>query len=204
MQGAICMQSELGPVLEVKDLRKDFPIRRGLFKRTVEWIRAVDEICFSIHDGETLGLVGESGWGKTTTLRAIVRAVEPTAGKILFSAGGDGDFTDIMMLEKDALKNMGQQIRVIFQDPQSSLNPRFRVRDIIAEPIKAYHLANDRGELDGRVERIMESVRLDSIYLNRYPFMLSGGQQQRIGIGRALATEPRLLLADEPASRHRS
>ena len=194
------MQAEPSPVLEVKDLRKDFPIRRGVFKHTVEWIRAVDEISFSIHDGETLGLVGESGCGKTTTLRAIVRAVEPTAGQILFDASGDGDFTDITMLEKDALKNMRQQIRVIFQDPQSSLNPRFRVRDIIAEPIKAYHLANDRDELDGRVERIMESVRLDNIYLNRYPFMLSGGQQQRIGIGRALATDPKLLLADEPTS----
>ncbi len=194
------MQAEARPVLEVKGLRKDFPIRRGIFKRTVGWISAVDEISFSIHDGETLGLVGESGCGKTTTLRAIVRAVEPTAGQILFNADGDGDSTDIMMLEKDALKRLRQQIRVIFQDPQSSLNPRFRVRDIIAEPIKAYHLVDDRDELDERVERIMKSVRLDHVHLNRYPFMLSGGQQQRIGIGRALATDPKLLLADEPTS----
>ena len=194
------MQAEARRVLEVKDLRKEFPVRRGIFKRTVGQIRAVDGISFSIHDGETLGLVGESGCGKTTTLRTIVRAVEPTAGQILFSAEGAGDSTDITTLEKDALKNLRQQIRVIFQDPQSSLNPRFRVRDIIAEPIRAYHLANDREELDGRVERILKSVRLDNIYLHRYPFMLSGGQQQRIGIGRALATDPKLLLADEPTS----
>ena len=194
------MENESDSLLEVKDLEIRFPIRRGVFKRTVGWVRAVDGVSFSIRRGETLGLVGESGCGKTTTLRAIVRAVEPTGGDVRFMSQGNGRSDNITKLESGGLRDIRQQIRVIFQDPLSSLNPRFRVRDIIAEPLKAYHLLKGRSEIDAKIERIMESVRLDKTYLHRYPFAMSGGQMQRIGIGRALATDPQLLLADEPTS----
>lgn len=194
------MENESNSLLEVKDLEIRFPIRRGVFKRTVGWVRAVDGVSFSIRRGETLGLVGESGCGKTTTLRAIVRAIEPTGGDVRFTSQGNGSSSNITELESGGLRDIRQQIRVIFQDPLSSLNPRFRVRDIIAEPLKAYHLLKGRSEIDAKIERIMESVRLDKTYLHRYPFAMSGGQMQRIGIGRALATDPQLLLADEPTS----
>lgn len=185
-------------LLDVKGLKTYFPIKRGVFRRTVGWIRAVDGVSFAIRTGETLGLVGESGCGKSTILRSIVRAVEPADGQVLFH--GDGRQVDVTEIESDSLRTTRQQIRVIFQDPQSSLNPRFKVRDIIAEPLKAYGLARSREEVNAVVTTIMANVGLDRIYLNRYPFAMSGGQMQRVGIGRALATNPRLILADEPTS----
>ena len=194
------MKAENNQLLEVKDLRVQFPIRRGVFKRTVGWIKAVDGVSFSIRHGETLGLVGESGCGKTTPLRAIVRAVEPSSGEVVFKPPGNGEGTNIPELENEGLRSVRQQIRVIFQDPLSSLNPRFRVRDIIAEPLKAYRILKSKNEINTKLEKLMDNVRLDKIYLNRYPFAMSGGQMQRIGIGRALATDPVLLLADEPTS----
>ena len=187
-----------GALLELRRLRKYFPIQRGVLRRTVGWIRAVDDVDLEVRTGETVGLVGESGCGKTTALRTIVRAVEPTAGEIRFRT--DGGMQSITALDADALREVRQQIRVIFQDPQSSLNPRFKIRDVIAEPLKAYGVTASRGELDDIVVDTMERVGLDRAYVNHYPYSLSGGQRQRVGIARALTTSPRLILADEPTS----
>lgn len=192
------MNNDQQPLLELKKLRKYFPIRRGVFRKTVGWIRAVDDISLLIYKGETLGLVGESGCGKTTALRTIVRAIEPTAGEILFNS--DGEMANITELDSGALRTIRQRIRVIFQDPQSSLNPRFKIREVIAEPLKAYGLAKSGRETGEIVRSMMDSVGLDTGYVNHYPYTLSGGQLQRVGIARALTTRPQLILADEPTS----
>ena len=192
------MSGDGAALLELRRLRKHFPIQRGVLRRTVGWIRAVDDIDLEVRTGETVGLVGESGCGKTTALRTIVRAVEPTAGEILFRT--DGEMRSVTALAPEALREVRQQIRVIFQDPQSSLNPRFKIKDIIAEPLKAYRLTGSRSELHDLVADTMERVGLDRAYVNHYPYSLSGGQRQRVGIARALATRPRLILADEPTS----
>ena len=187
-----------GALLELRRLRKHFPIRRGVLRRTMGWIRAVDDVDLQVRVGETVGLVGESGCGKTTALRTIVRAVEPTGGEILFRT--ERGMQSITALERAALREVRQQIRVIFQDPQSSLNPRFKIGDVIAEPLKAYRMAASRSELDDLVADAMARVGLDRAYRDHYPYSLSGGQRQRVGIARALTTRPRLILADEPTS----
>ncbi len=186
------------PLLEVRNLRKLFPIRRGLLRRVTGQVRAVDGVDFHIDRGETLSLVGESGCGKTTTARCILRALKPTAGEALFRAA-DGQVVDIANLPKKALRPFRHQMQMIFQDPFSSLNPRMTVFDIIAEPLLASGLKN-REERRARVEALLHRVGLRNEFMGRYPHAFSGGQRQRIGIARALALAPSLIVADEPVS----
>jgi peptide/nickel transport system ATP-binding protein len=160
-------------------------------------VKAVDDVDFAISRGETLGLVGESGCGKTTVAKSILRAIEPTAGQILFY--DDGATVDIAGLEQTELKKVRRNIQMIFQDPYSSLNPRQRVRDIIGEPLYVNGVAKGK-ELEGRVSQLMASVGLRPEYMIRYPHAFSGGQRQRIGIARALALNPKLIICDEPVS----
>ena len=175
-----------------------FPVKRGFLRRTVGWVRAVDGVSFRLQQGETLGLVGESGCGKTTVLMSLVRVVDPTSGAIQYRANGDR--INVLQGDPQSLRRLRQQMRMVYQDPESSINPRFKIRDIVAEPLLAYGLVSSRDEAYTRVRELMARVGLDQIYLNRYPYALSGGQRQRIGIARALATNPQIILADEPTS----
>jgi peptide/nickel transport system ATP-binding protein len=187
-----------GPLLEVRELRKHFPIRRGLLRHVVGQVRAVDDVSFHIEKGETLSLVGESGCGKTTTARCILRALSPTAGQILFRLG-DGRVADVATLSKGQLRPIRRHMQMIFQDPFSSLNPRRTLLDIIGEPL----LVNRIGTRQERAERVAELLRLVGLrpeYMRRFPHAFSGGQRQRIGIARALALHPSLVVADEPVS----
>jgi len=186
------------PLLEVKDLRKYFPIRKGFLRKTVGHVRAVDDINFFINEGETLGLVGESGCGKTTTSRCILRAVHPTAGQILFRTGA-GNLVDVATLPDAELKPLRSEMQMIFQDPFSSLNPRMTLLDIVGEPLLVNGVA-DREERTERVAELLKVVGLRPEYMRRFPHAFSGGQRQRIGIARALALRPRLVVADEPVS----
>jgi peptide/nickel transport system ATP-binding protein len=186
------------PVLEVRGLRKLFPIRRGFLRRTVGYVRAVDGVGFSMGPGETLSLVGESGCGKTTTSRCILRALTPTAGEILFRTAA-GAVVDVAKLEKRALRPLRREMQMVFQDPFSSLNPRRTLLDIVAEPL----VASGVGSRQERIDRVAELLRLVGLrpeYMRRYPHAFSGGQRQRVGIARALALNPRLVVADEPVS----
>jgi peptide/nickel transport system ATP-binding protein len=179
-------------LLEVRDLRMHFPIKRG------ERIRAVDGVSFFVLPGETLGLVGESGCGKTTTGRCILRAYDPTAGEILYRRP-DGSVVDLARLERRQLRPFHREIRMIFQDPYSSLNPRMPVLDIVGEPLKVNRIATGRA-LEERVAQLLRQVGLRPEYMRRYPHAFSGGERQRIGIARALALDPRLVVADEAVS----
>ena len=184
-------------LLEVHNLKKHLPIQRGLFRRTVGHVRAVDGVDIHVKVGETLGLVGESGCGKTTTGRLILRAIEPTEGQILFRR--DEGMVDIATMSKPQLKTLRREMQIIFQDPFSSLNPRMSVFDIISEPL-IIHGENNADVLNKRVRDLLEMVGLKSQHMNRYPYAFSGGQRQRIGIARALALNPKLIVADEPVS----
>jgi peptide/nickel transport system ATP-binding protein len=184
-------------LLEVKNLRKYFPVRRGVFRRTVGWVKAVDDVSFFIKEGETLGLVGESGCGKTTCGRTILRLIEPTAGEALFYK--DNEAIPIFKLRGRQLKELRRQMQIIFQDPYSSLNPRMTIGDIIGEPLLVHKIAKGKA-LRERVAELLEAVGLNPQYMKRYPHEFSGGQRQRIGIARALALEPKLIVADEPVS----
>jgi peptide/nickel transport system ATP-binding protein len=182
------------PLLQVNDLKKHFPVRGGLFSGKSKWVRAVDGVSFEVERGETLSLVGESGCGKSTVGRAILRLFDITAGQVIL----DGQRIDD--LSPEGLRSMRRRVQVVFQDPFSSLNPRMRVRDILAEPIRNFGLAKSSAELNARVAALMDTVRLPRDALNRRPHEFSGGQRQRIGIARALAAEPELIVCDEAVS----
>jgi oligopeptide transport system ATP-binding protein len=180
-------------LLVVRDLQKYFPIKRGVFARTVGHVKAVDGISFAIAKGETLGLVGESGSGKTTVGRCILRLIEPTNGAVQFSG------TDVLGLDADGMREMRRHMQIVFQDPYGSLNPRMRVSSIVGEPL-AIHGMTSRGDRDAKVADLLKRVGLNPDYRTRYPHEFSGGQRQRIGIARALATNPKFLVLDEPVS----
>jgi oligopeptide transport system ATP-binding protein len=182
------------PLLQVKNLKKYFPIRGGLFSREVARVHAVDDVSFTIQKGETLGLVGESGCGKSTTGRCILRLIEPTAGEVIF------EDKDVTALDKRSLRHLRRDMQIIFQDPYASLNPRMTVGSIIGEALVIHKLAKTRKEREERVIHLLETVGLSSDHLRRYPHEFSGGQRQRIGIARALAVSPKLIVADEPVS----
>jgi peptide/nickel transport system ATP-binding protein len=184
-------------LLEVRNLKKYFPIQQGFFRRTVGHIKAVDGVNFFIREGETLGLVGESGCGKTTTGLVILRDSEPTEGEVLFNK--DGELVNLFQVPQREMKAFRREMQIIFQDPFSSLNPRMTVMDIVAEPLRIHGIA--RGDqLKAQVRELLEAVGLKAQHMNRYPYAFSGGQRQRIGIARALALRPRLIICDEPVS----
>ena len=184
------------PLLKIENLKMHFPIRKGFLRRQVGAVKAVDDVSFDIHPGETLGLVGESGCGKTTIGRCIVRAYQPTDGQILYENGGA---VDLAHLGETELKPYRQKIRMIFQDPYASLNPRMTVFDIVADPLRIHQLASG-SELEDRVVEILRQVGMRPEHMRRYPHAFSGGQRQRIGIARALALDPELVVADEAVS----
>jgi oligopeptide/dipeptide ABC transporter ATP-binding protein len=181
------------PLLSVRHLKKYFPIHRGVFGRVADYVKAVDDISFSINKGETFGLVGESGCGKTTAGRAVLRLLEPDAGEIRF------DGIDLLSLGKQDLRRKRRDMQIIFQDPFASLNPRMTIRTIVGEPFAIHRIAGG-SEREDRVADLLRTVGLDPTVMKRYPHEFSGGQRQRIGIARALALKPKLIVADEPVS----
>ena len=185
----------MASILEVEKLQKYYPIKRGILRKTVGYAKAVDGLSFTVERGETLGLVGESGCGKTTAGRCILRILEPTGGKVLFGEAK----TDLLRLSQNELKPYRTRMQMIFQDPHSSLNPRMTVGDIVGEPLKVNHLLQGN-ELQDRVTELIVSVGLKPQDGRRYPHAFSGGQRQRIGIARALSLRPELIVADEPVS----
>lgn len=180
-------------LLEVKNLKKYFPIKTGLFSKTVGYVKAVDDVTFKIRKGETLGLVGESGCGKTTVGRSILRLVEPTAGEVIFEG------KNITSMDPKELKKYRKEMQIIFQDPYSSLNPRITVGGMLTEILK-FHEISEGAAAEKKVEEILDRVGLRKIHARRYPHEFSGGQRQRIGIARALSVEPKFIVCDEPVS----
>ncbi len=181
------------PLLEVKHLKKHFPIKGGVFSKTIGYVYAVDDINFTLEKGETLGLVGESGCGKSTTGRTILRLIEPTDGMISFEG------QDITHLDKSAMRALRREMQIIFQDPYASLNPRMTVGSIIGEPLEIHKIAKG-SEKEERVASLLQKVGLRAEDMRKYPHEFSGGQRQRIGIARALALNPKLIVCDEPVS----
>lgn len=187
------VSAENNPLLEVHDLKTYFPIRAGFFGRIAGYVKAVDGVSFRIHPGKTLGLVGESGCGKTTVGRTILRLVPAVSGRILF------DGCDVLQIPPARLKPLRRQMQIMFQDPYGSLNPRMNVETIVGEPLKVHGIASGSSRRQ-RVVELLEQVGLSPRYLDRYPHEFSGGQRQRIGIARALALGPKFLVCDEPVS----
>ena len=181
-------------LLEVSHLKVHFPVKHGVFSRVRASVKAVDDVSFTIAPGETLGLVGESGCGKTTLGRAIVRLVKPTAGKILFESA------DLAQMKTAELRARRRNLQIIFQDPYGSLNPRMTIGDIIGEALEIHHLADNGSGRPARIADLLKAVGLEPAHAERYPHEFSGGQRQRIGIARALAVEPKLIVCDEPVS----
>ncbi|HVQ64734.1 MAG TPA: dipeptide/oligopeptide/nickel ABC transporter ATP-binding protein, partial [Terriglobia bacterium] len=187
------MPDAKGVLLEVRNLKKYFPLRKGILARVSAHVKAVDDVSFSILRGETFGLVGESGCGKTTTGRAVLRLIEPDSGEVRF------DGIDLLKLGGEDLRRRRRDMQIIFQDPYASLNPRMRVGTIVGEPF-AIHKTLQGSEREDRIIELLKIVGLDSGAMRRYPHEFSGGQRQRIGIARALALNPKLIVADEPVS----
>ena len=182
------------PLLSVRDLRKHFAIRGGILSRVVDKVHAVDGVSFDIKAGETLGVVGESGCGKSTTGRCILRLIEPSSGEVWFQGA------DVMKMDRNALQAMRRDMQIIFQDPYASLNPRLTIGAIIGEALIIHKLVKSRQAMEDRVVQLLETVGLRPDHMRRIPHEFSGGQRQRIGIARALAVEPKLLICDEPVS----
>jgi oligopeptide transport system ATP-binding protein len=180
-------------LLQVEDLKMHFPIYRGVFRRQVGAVRAVDGVSFDVKRGETLGLVGESGCGKSTTGRTILQLYKPTAGKVTF------DGTDLITLKGEQMRQMRRKMQMIFQDPYASLNPRMTVAQLVGEPLMVHNVATG-AEINQRVEHLLEIVNLNPAFASRYPHEFSGGQRQRIGVARALALQPSFIICDEPIS----
>ena len=181
-------------ILKIEKQKKWFPITGGVFSRVIGWVKAVDGVSFSVKRGETLGVVGESGCGKTTTGRTILRLIEPTEGKAIFEG------TDIFSLNKAELRKIRRDIQIIFQDPYASLNPRMTVGDIVGEALDIHRLVKSKKEREERISELLDVVGLLPQHMKRYPHEFSGGQRQRIGIARALAVQPKFIVADEPVS----
>jgi oligopeptide/dipeptide ABC transporter ATP-binding protein len=181
-------------LLEVRHLKKYYPVRGGFLRRVVNWVKALDDVSFSIPKGQTLGIVGESGCGKSTLGRAVLRLIDAQAEGVWLNG------VNLQELTGGELRRARRQMQIIFQDPESSLNPRMRVEDIIAAPLDVHGLVHDRRQRRKEVDRLLEAVGLDSSHADRYPHDFSGGQKQRIGIARALAAQPSLIVADEPVS----
>jgi oligopeptide transport system ATP-binding protein len=182
------------PLLRVKDLVKFYPVKGGLLGRDVGYVRAVNGVSFEVAAGETLGLVGESGCGKSTTGRCILRLIEPTSGEVFFAG------ENVTTFDQRALRSLRRDMQIIFQDPFASLNPRMTVGAIIGEALSIHGLTKSRREFEHRIVQLLETVGLQADHLRRYPHEFSGGQRQRIGIARALAVEPKLIVCDEPVS----